>query len=107
MKPKSNYRTIEECLIEFLQKDLSLTDEFLSISLEEYATDNDFEELLDCIRCIATAKGEPLELVYSAVVDKGALDKLLMVDPSPGWDKVLEALGYANLEASGGLVPSF
>ena len=107
MKPKCNYRTYEEYLIEWLQKDLSRAERFLSVELEEYASDDDLDELLHSLYCIATAKGEPCELVDSTIVDKGALDSLLMVDPNPGWDKVLEALGYANLEASGELIPSF
>ena len=92
MKIIDTFPTVEECLIEFLQTDLSMADEYLSISLEDYSKDNDLDELLDCIHCIATAKGEPLELVDSTVVDKEGLDTLLNVDPNPSWDQVIVAL---------------
>ncbi len=84
-----------------------IKNEFLSVGLEEYSRDNDLDELLYTIQCIAVAKGDTLELVESTVVDKSALAKLLLVNPNPSWDEVVQALGYTSLETASGLIPSF
>ncbi len=94
MKVEDIYPTVEECLIEWLQEDLSSAEGFLSIELEEYASDDDLEELLRSLHCIATAKGDVLQLTDSTEAHKQNLDKLLIDDPSPSWERVLEALGY-------------
>ena len=101
MRPVDNFRTVEESLIEWLQKDPSRAEIFLSTELEEYTSDNDFEQLLHSLQCIAIAKGDTLERVDSSEVDQEGLDKLLQEDANPSWERVLEALDYASLESYG------
>ena len=101
MRAENSFRTIEECLVEWLQKDLSRAEEFLHVALESYLLDNEFDELLHSLQCIASARGDSLELVDSSEVDQEGLDKLLKVDINLSWEKVLAVLGYAHLEASG------
>ncbi len=107
MRLVDNFRTVEECLIEWLQKDLSRADEFLDVVLEVYSSEHDLERLLHSLECIALAKGDTFELADASDVDKERLDILLKENSSPSWERVLEALGYANLEASEEPRPSF
>ncbi len=109
MKIVDTFPTVEECLIEWLQKDPEREKGYLEVVLEGYGVhrDRDLDDVLRALSYIAIAKGDTLELVDSKVVDKEGLDNLLNVDPNPSWEQVLEALGYTNLEASGEPVPSF
>ncbi len=101
MRSVDNFRTVEECIIEWLQKDPSRAEIFLSTELEEYAHDNSLDQLLHSLQCIATAKGDILELADSLEVDQLGFDRLLKEDANPSWERVLAVLGYASLEASG------
>ena len=92
MRSVDNFRTVEECIIEWLQKDLSRTEEYLNVALEVYRSEFDLERLLHSLECITTAKGNTFELVDSAEVDQKSLDKRLEEDPSPAWEKVLQVL---------------
>ena len=94
-------KTLDESLLEWLQKDLTRAETFLSSELVEYIHDNNLDQLLYSLQCIASARGESLDLVDSLEVDQESLDKLLKVDAKPSWEKVLVVLGYAHLEASG------
>lgn len=107
MKSKDTFKTLEASLIEWLKEDPNRADIFLATELEAYAHDNNIEQLVQSICCIAEAKGETLQLAKSAEVNKKALDKMLQEDAHPTWEKVLEALGYTFLETKTDPIPSF
>ena len=86
------YRTLEESLIEWLGKDPSRAEVFLSTQLEEYARDDNLKQLVYSLHCIATAKGKVLQLVDSSKADKQRFDKLLADDHNPSWNQVITAL---------------
>lgn len=106
MRSVDNFRTVEECLIEWLQKDLTRADDYLDLVLESYISDNDFEQLLHSLECIALVRDDIFEVADASDVDKEQLDMLLKENSSPAWERVLEALGYAILEVSRGSVSS-
>ena len=101
MRPYDKVKTLNESLIEWLQKDPTRAEVFLSSELEEYIHDNNLDQLLHSLQCIASARGDRLELVDSSEVDQEGLDKLLKVDINLSWEKVLAVLGYTHLQASG------
>ncbi len=107
MRSVDNFRTVEECLIEWLQKDLTRADDYLDLVLESYISDNDFEQLLHSLECIALARDDIFEVADVSEVYKERLDILLEESSSPAWESVLEALGCTNLEAPEEPIPSF
>ncbi len=107
MKIEDNCPTIEDCIIEWLHKDLNRIEIFLSVAIEDYISDNNLSELLHTLECIITAKGDTLELVDNSEVDQNSLDKLLRKDVNLSFEQVIAVLGYARFEASGEPVPSF
>ena len=96
-------KTLDKSLVEWLQKDSTRAEVFLSSELVEYIHDNNLDQLLHSLQCIAnaSARGERLEFVDSKKVNQKGLDKLLKVDANANWEKVLAVLGYAHLQVSG------
>ncbi len=107
MKIEDNCPTVEECLIEWLQKDTDREKAYLEVVLEGYGVRRNLDDVLRALSYIASAKGDTLVLVDSKAVDQCGLDNLLTANLKPNWEQVLVALGYTRLEDSGELVPSF
>ena len=107
MKIEDNCPTVEECLIEWLQKDTDREKAYLEVVLEGYGVRCNLDDVLRALSYIASAKGDTLVLVDSKAVDQNSLDKLLRKDVNPSLEQVIEFLGYTMLEDSGELVPSF
>ncbi len=93
MNKKSSYRTIEECLVEWLQNPENMQ-EYLYTILEEYGNDRDLTDLLSALNILSIARGGRLKLCENLDVDRERLDKLLIENSAPTWESVIEALGY-------------
>ena len=109
MKRKHNFRTVQECLIEWLQKGQDRPEGYLELVLEGYAVlrDRELDSVLRALGYIAAAREEALVLVDGSEVNKNAFDELLKEDANPSWERVIEVLGYTVLKASSEPVPSF
>ncbi len=94
MESKGTLTPFEDYLIESLQ-DPKEAQGYLNVSFEEFVEDNDLNSLLDSLQLIATAKGGVLRLEDKAEMNLENLHKLLIKNPTPDWEEVLEALGYA------------
>ena len=104
-----SFRTVQECLIEWLQEGQDRQEGYLEVVLEGYAVlhDRELDSVLRALSHIAAARGEALSFTDSSEVNQNAFDKLLKEDVNPGWERVIEALEDVSLKVIGEPVPSF
>ena len=90
------YRTFNEAMEEHYRNHPEEIDDFLRITFEEYARDNDTGALLSALRIISRVKGVSATADAAGITRKG-LQKALSEQGNPRFENInaiMQALGY-------------
>ena len=90
------YRTFSEATEEYYRAHPEEIDDFLTVTFEEYAKDNDTGALLSALRIISRVKGVSATAEAAGISRKG-LQKALSENGNPRFENVsaiMQALGY-------------
>ena len=90
------YRTFSDVTAEYYRDHPEEIDDFLRVTFEEYANDNDIGGLLSALRIVSRAKGVSATAEKAGISRKG-LQKALSETGNPHFSSVnaiLQALGY-------------
>lgn len=90
------YRTFSDVTTEYYRDHPEEIDDFLKVTFEEYARDNDIGALLSALRIISRVKGVSATAETAGISRKG-LQKALSENGNPQFasvNAIMQALGY-------------